>query len=138
MTCRVDLALVSMSPKGVQMSQTTEAEKLRKIAQKKGLPDAKKHLMLCIGPKCCSEAEGALVWKHLKKQTKELADQGVHVMRTKVGCLRVCAKGPVLVVYPEGRWYHSADSKFVDKLLTGIAKDGQLIAENQFLENALN
>ena len=36
----------------------------------------------------------------------ELADRGLdNVMVSTTGCLKLCDKGPVVVVYPEGYWY---------------------------------
>jgi (2Fe-2S) ferredoxin len=63
---------------------------------------AKRHIFLCIGPDCCSTNEGEATWTFLKSRLKELR---IPAMRTKAACLRICAGGPWMVVYPEGVWY---------------------------------
>ena len=110
---------------------------LKKIADTKGLSSATRHLFICIGPKCCSNEVGLEVWTHVKDRTKELNLTTNSVMRSKVGCLRVCAKGPVAVIYPEGIWYHSVDKKFADKLIEEFLVKGNEVEENQFLRNDL-
>jgi (2Fe-2S) ferredoxin len=63
---------------------------------------AQRHAFLCVGPDCCATTQGLAVWEVLKRELKEA---GAPVLRTKAACLRVCRRGPWLVVYPEGVWY---------------------------------
>ena len=37
---------------------------------------------------------------------------------TLSGCLGVCAGGPILVVYPDGTWYHHVDDALLEQILT--------------------
>jgi (2Fe-2S) ferredoxin len=67
-----------------------------------GVPDARRHLFVCIGPECVDSAEGEALWETIKLRVKQT---GIPAMRTKAACLRVCVSGPWLVVYPEGVWY---------------------------------
>ena len=71
------------------------------------------HLLLCATPtkaKCCDPNTGLATWNGLKRLIKELGlenserPEGV-VLRSKVDCLRICEKGPILVVWPDGIWY---------------------------------
>ena len=73
------------------------------------------HLLLCATPtkaKCCDPKTGLATWNELKRLIKELGlensdrPEGV-VLRSKVDCLRICDKGPILVVWPDGIWYLS-------------------------------
>ena len=42
----------------------------------------------------------------------ELADRGLeNVMVSSTGCLKLCEKGPMVVVYPEGYWYQGWKAK---------------------------
>lgn len=81
---------------------------LNQVAQKLGIGAYRRHVLLCVGPNCCSPEQGQQAWNVLKEQIKSTGlDRGeASCYRTKVGCLRVCCQGPILVVYPEGTWYH--------------------------------
>lgn len=102
-----------------------EKDKLREMAAKLLIGEYHRHVFLCIGDACCSSEAGAKAWEALKNELKRrnlsLATGPAACYRTKVQCLRVCAGGPILVVYPEGTYYHgmTADRipEFVEKHL---------------------
>ena len=88
------------------------SKSLEKYADELGLKKYSRHIFLCCDqtkPECCSKKEGLESWDYLKKRLKELDLVGddPSVYRTKANCLRVCTKGPIAVVYPEGTWYNS-------------------------------
>lgn len=83
---------------------------------------AGRHIFLCVEkdkPKCCAPDSSLRSWEFLKSRLRELnlVGSGVKtegmleqksppgavakVMRSKVGCLQVCSRGPIAVVYPE-------------------------------------
>lgn len=82
--------------------------------EKTGLLTARRHLLLCVGPDCCTADAGEAVWAHIKQRLRET---GLPAMRTKAACLRVCRGGPWLVVYPEGIWYGAMDAGRFDRIL---------------------
>ena len=106
-------------------STETEGAKAKGFA-KMNLPAARRHAFLCIGPDCCSAAAGDTSWHALKTVVKEL---GLPILRTKAACLRVCAGGPWLVVYPEGSWYGQITPERLSRIAQEHLRDGHPIAE---------
>jgi (2Fe-2S) ferredoxin len=100
-------------------------EQLRATAAKLGIGAYGRHVLLCTGPDCCTPEEGTAAWEVLKAQIKEhgLGSGANACYRTKVGCLRICAHGPTMLVYPEGTWYHGMTAeripRFVQEHLIG-------------------
>ena len=116
-----------------------EKAKLAEMAKKLMIGEYHRHVFLCIGDACCSAEVGAKAWEVLKDELKRrnlsLAAGPTACYRTKVQCLRVCAGGPILVVYPEGTYYHGMTAEriteFVERhLVQGVPIEDWIFARN--------
>jgi len=114
-------------------------DRLRRIAVHFGIIEARRHIFLCAGPDCASPEQGLATWNHLKSRHKELwpnMSQGP-VYRSKVSCLRVCVDGPIMVIYPDGTWYHSVTPDVADRILEEHVIGGVPVEEYIFARNPM-
>ena len=101
---------MSDGPLGLSLSDAAgaAAEKAKTLE----LSKVERHIFLCADPakpRCCAPSVGSESWLYLKRRLDELGlangPAGGRIARSKANCLRVCAEGPIAVVYPDGIWY---------------------------------
>ncbi len=51
------------------------------------------------------------------------------VMVTITGCFGICAKGPVVVIYPEGTWYGNVTLDDVERIVEEHFENGNKVAD---------
>ena len=117
-------------------------DELRANIEKYGLGRIRRHIFLCADqtePKCAPRERTLAAWDYLKRRLAELGlTSGERIIyRTKANCLRMCAQGPIAVVYPEGVWYHSADPPVLELIIKEHLISGAPVMEYAFAVNPL-
>ncbi|MCS6813474.1 MAG: ferredoxin [Cyanobacteria bacterium] len=121
------------------------------------MPYIQRHIFICADqtvPKCCDKELSLQAWNYLKQRLKDLEldrptlpplvetetttqPEPRCIFRTKANCLRVCQQGPIVVVYPDGIWYHSATPEVLEQIIQQHLLNNQPVDDYIFLKRPL-
>lgn len=93
-----------------------------------------RHVLICTGRFCDPEGKADRLYRQLAKALGDLGDYAnpERVKRGVTPCLGVCAGGPLLVVYPDGIWYHHVDDAVLQRIVDEHLRDGRPVEEYIF------
>jgi len=79
----------------------------------------KRHLLVCVGPRCTTEGESQELFDLLGEKFKAAGiDNGdMRVKRTRTHCFATCKSGPIVCVQPDGIWYYNVTEKNLDRII---------------------
>jgi (2Fe-2S) ferredoxin len=94
------------------------------------------HFFVCSSFRHNGEAKG-MCQRNGSKDLLQLLEEGIlernlDAQVTSTGCLKVCDRGPVMVVHPGAHWYGKVDEERLEQILDAV-EEGR-VAESCLLE----
>jgi len=90
------------------------------------------HVFCCMNERppghergCCKDKGAIRLRNYLKARAKELGLEGLRI--NQAGCLDRCELGPVMVIYPEGVWYHYRSIEDAEEILQSHLVKGKRV-----------
>ena len=88
------------------------------------------HLFVCGSFRAAGDSQGVCSKKDslqlLQYMERELSDRGLtDVIVSSTGCLKVCDRGPAMVIYPENWWYGKVENESVIDEIIDALEDGK-------------
>ena len=91
------------------------------------------HVFFCTnlrddGSQCCQQYGAQEARDYVKQRVKQQGAAIPYKVRlNSAGCLDRCAKGPVIVVYPEAIWYTYIDHADLDEIIDEHLIHGRVV-----------
>ena len=57
---------------------------------------------------------------------EEIIDRGIDAMISSTSCLKVCDRGPAMVIYPNNWWYGKVTEESLDEILDAL-EEGECV-----------
>ena len=91
------------------------------------------HILVCNSFRLSGEPQGVCSKKgaagFLPYLEEEILDRGLNAQISATGCLKVCDRGPAMVIYPQNLWYGNIDSTDkIDRILDAL-EEGEAVEE---------
>lgn len=86
------------------------------------------HIFVCGSARLAGENKGLCLRKGavdiVQAFNEEILDRELdgEIMVTATGCLGICSKGPVVVIYPDGIWYGEVSEDDVVEIVDGLER----------------
>ncbi len=85
------------------------------------------HFFICNSYRVTGEPQGVCNKKGaadlLQYLETEILDRGMDAIVSSTGCLKVCEKGPVMLLYPHGKWFGEVTEERIDEILDALEEN---------------
>ena len=90
------------------------------------------HFFVCASFRVSGEAQGVCSKKGavnlIQYLESEIIDRGLNGAVSSTGCLKMCTKGPVMMLYPAGLTFGEVTEAKIDEIMDTIEDGGDLTA----------
>ena len=83
------------------------------------------HVLVCGGTGCTSSGSEQIIEKLHSEIEKNGLKEEINVVRT--GCFGLCARGPIMIVYPEGCFYSMVKVEDVPEIVSEHLLKGRIV-----------
>ncbi len=98
-------------------------------------PHYRHHVFFCTNVRdpqakrpSCGRCGAEAARDYAKRRIKELGLAAPSQVRiNQAGCMERCEQGPVLVIYPQGTWYHYRDEQDVEEIIQQHILGGHIV-----------
>ena len=86
-----------------------------------------RHVFFCSGKFCDAQRRGINLYNKFPHLLGDLASyyNSERVKRGIAPCLGVCQGGPLMVVSPDGTWYHDVDEEKLEQIIEEHLREGR-------------
>ena len=101
------------------------------VLAKPKMQNYKRHLLVCVGPRCTENGESEALFISLSEKFKTAGiDKGEQrVKRTRTQCFATCTTGPIVCVQPDGIWYYNVTGANLDRIIREHLVGGQPVED---------
>jgi (2Fe-2S) ferredoxin len=82
------------------------------------------HILVCNSFRMAGAPQGVCRTKGsgglMQTLEEEILDRGLDAAVTSTGCLKVCDRGPALVIYPQNYWYGNVNEEAIGEILDAL------------------
>ncbi|HOV26763.1 MAG TPA: 2Fe-2S ferredoxin [Pseudobacteroides sp.] len=94
----------------------------------------KYHVFVCSSSRITGQQKGYCFSKDsvsiIQKFMEEIEERelGGDILVTNTGCLGICNKGPIVIVYPDGVWYKEVTVDDVTEIVEEHLENGRVVS----------